>query len=79
VIFIPDKYDGNFGVVWLFKENVNANGTFPLLEWEGNSWLHVLFGLAMVTKIGQWNGLLINSNVIDILKRGIDFPATESC
>jgi hypothetical protein len=47
-------YHGNFGAIWLFKDIVNANGTFPLLEWKGNSWLHVLFGSAMVTR---WVGV----------------------
>ena len=33
-----------FGAVWLRNRYSNVNGMFPPPEWEGNSWLVILFG-----------------------------------
>ena len=41
---VPDIPPWAFGGVWLRNRYSNVNGMFPPPEWEGNSWLVILFG-----------------------------------
>jgi hypothetical protein len=67
----------HLGVVWLRNGNVNENEIFP--RWNGKEIVDCVFflGFGYGNRTGrEWNGLLTNSNVIDVLKRGMDYPAT---
>ena len=64
------KSEIHLGTVWLKKGNGNVNGTFPLLEWEGNSLLREMFGSAMVIARTGMEWLADQFDVIGALKRG---------